>query len=138
MSSEEESRNLAEEAELVRTAMRNRERPETGVEEKWVCYSEVVEKKEEEVTSTAADEWVKKIKTMKKKKKKKIKMEMIGKQLWLKLDYEGILNAWPDKAPLFINGESPQTVPDLHDDPYLCSDSLLSVRSLLFFSHLLG
>ncbi|KGN51334.1 zinc finger protein CONSTANS-LIKE 6 [Cucumis sativus] len=126
MSSEEESRNLVEEAELVRTAMRNRER-ETGVEEKWVCYSEVVEKKEEEVTSTAADEWVKKVKMMKKKKKKKkIKMEMIGKQLWLKLDYEGILNAWPDKAPLFINGESPQTVPDLHDDPYLCSDSLLS------------
>ncbi|XP_038889499.1 zinc finger protein CONSTANS-LIKE 16-like [Benincasa hispida] len=126
MSSEEESRNLAEEAALVRTAMRSRER-QTGVEEKWVCYSEVVEKTEEveveEVTSTAADEWVKKINKNKKKKIKK-KVEMMGKQLWLKLDYEGILNAWPDKAPLFINGESPQTVPDLRDDPNLCSDSL--------------
>lgn len=135
VSSEEESRNLAEEAALVRTAMRSRER-EAAAEEKWVCYSEVVEKKEEpswtaaaeeeveEVTSTAVDEWVKKI------KRKKKKAEMIGKQLWLKLDYEGILNAWSDKAPLFINGESPQTVPNLHDDPTLCSDSLPNVRFL--------
>ncbi|KAG7016222.1 Protein CHLOROPLAST IMPORT APPARATUS 2, partial [Cucurbita argyrosperma subsp. argyrosperma] len=89
------------EPELVRTAMRSRER-EVGAEERWVCYSEVVEKKE--ARSTAAD-------------------------VWLKLDYEGILNAWSDKAPLFINGESPQTVPNLHDDPSLCSDSLPNVRN---------
>lgn len=129
MSSEEESRNLAA---LVRTAMRGRER-DSAAEEKWVCYSEVVEKKEEwraveeveEVTSTAGDrdrdgEWGKKIK----KKKKK----MIGKQLRLKLDYEGILNAWSDKAPLFINGESPQTVPDLHHHSSFSSDSFPNVR----------
>lgn len=135
-STEEESRNLVggREAEggswLVRAAMRSRER-EAAEEEKWVCYSEVVEKKEEEVTSTAADEWVEK----KYINKKKNKMEIIGKQkqkqkqLRLKLDYEGILNAWSDKAPLYINGESPQTVPNLHDDQIFSSDSLPNVRS---------
>ncbi|XP_023526082.1 protein CHLOROPLAST IMPORT APPARATUS 2-like [Cucurbita pepo subsp. pepo] len=119
VSSEEESRNLAEEAALVRTAMRSRER-ETGAEEKWVCYSEVVEKKEEPSWTAAAaeEEEVEEVTSTatKKKKKKKKKVEMRGKQLRLKLDYEGILNAWSDKAPLFINGESPQTVPNLHDD----------------------
>jgi hypothetical protein len=33
----------------------------------------------------------------------------------LKLDYQEILNAWSDKGPLYIEGESPQTVPDIYD-----------------------
>lgn len=105
---------------LVRTAMRSRERDMS--EEKWVCYSEVVEKKEvEEVTSSgsasasasasasgcAADDlWFQRRSTK--------------GLLALKLDYQGILNAWSDKGPLYVHGrgdlEPPQTVPDLHDD----------------------
>lgn len=98
---------------LVRTAMRNRERDMS--EEKWVCYSEVVEKKEvEEVTSSgsgpdcvADDLW--------------FQCRSTKGSLALKLDYQGILNAWSDKGSLYINAHgdldtSPQTVPDLHDD----------------------
>ncbi|KAL7232686.1 hypothetical protein ACSBR2_010655 [Camellia fascicularis] len=84
---------------LVRTALRNKERDAS--EEKWVCYSEVVERKDEEVTSCAAD-----LRCGARKMK----------GLSLKLDYQEILNAWCDKGPLYIQLESPQTVPDLHDD----------------------
>ncbi|KAF5961592.1 hypothetical protein HYC85_002801 [Camellia sinensis] len=84
---------------LVRTALRNKERDAS--EEKWVSYSEVVERKDEEVTSCAAD-----LRCGARK--------MRG--LSLKLDYQEILNAWCDKGPLYIQLESPQTVPDLHDD----------------------
>ncbi|KAJ7974707.1 Zinc finger protein like [Quillaja saponaria] len=107
---------------LVRTAMRNRERDAS--EERWVCYSEVVEKKElmEEVTSYSAT-------------RPSTTMEEDDRKCWcnngkqrgsrtasfgllsLKLDYQGILNAWSDKGPLYIHGEEgespPQTVPDL-------------------------
>lgn len=83
---------------LVRKAMRRRE-SEEGSEERWVCYSEVVEEKKEvmeEVTSYC----------------------VTGKTtssglLSLKLDHEGILNAWSDKGSLYVAGEeAPQTVPD--------------------------
>ncbi|CAL5325341.1 unnamed protein product [Camellia sinensis] len=84
---------------LVRTALRNKERDAS--EEKWVSYSEVVERKDEEVTSCAAD-----LRCGARKMK----------GLSLKLDYQEILNAWCDKGPLYIQLESPQTVPDLHDD----------------------
>ncbi|XVF13984.1 hypothetical protein REPUB_Repub09cG0017300 [Reevesia pubescens] len=96
---------------LVRSAMKGKkERDES--KEKWVVYSEVVEKKEmEEVSSCGGGDdggdggawWS----SSKKKKMKKL--------LALKLDYEEIMNAWSDKGPLYIEGESPQTVPDLHD-----------------------
>ncbi|GMP29492.1 hypothetical protein CsSME_00004568 [Camellia sinensis var. sinensis] len=92
---------------LVRTALRNKERDAS--EEKWVCYSEVVERKDEEVTSCAAD-----LRCGARKMK----------GLSLKLDYQEILNAWCDKGPLYIQLESPQTVPDLHDD-----SSNVSLRS---------
>ncbi|TKY63161.1 Zinc finger protein CONSTANS 7 [Spatholobus suberectus] len=84
---------------LVRKAMRRRE-SEEGSEERWVCYSEVVEEKKEameEVTSYC----------------------FAGKTtsfglLSLKLDHQGILNAWSDKGSLYVAGEeTPQTVPDL-------------------------
>ena len=84
-------------------------------EEKWVCYSEVVEKKEvEEVTSSgsgpdcvADDLW--------------FQCRSTKGSLALQVDYQGILNAWSDKGSLYINAHgdldtSPQTVPDLHDD----------------------
>jgi hypothetical protein len=91
-------------SKLVRTAMRNRDRDPS--DEKWVCYSEVlVEKKEpEEVTSCVTDVWC-----------AKARRTTSQGLLSLKLDYQGILNAWSGKGPLYIEGESPpQTVPDLH------------------------
>ncbi|CAL9098365.1 unnamed protein product [Musa textilis] len=41
--------------------------------------------------------------------------------LALKLDYEEILAAWSDRGPLYMDGEGPQVVPQLHHhaaDPY--------------------
>ncbi|CAI9758555.1 unnamed protein product [Fraxinus pennsylvanica] len=90
-------------SELARTALRNREREPS--EEKWVYYSEVVERKvkEEEVTSGAADlRW--------KDPADKTR------RLSLKLDYQDILNAWSDKGPLYIHADTPQTVPDINDE----------------------
>ena len=99
-----------------------RRRDDEGSEERWVCYSEVVEKKElmEEVTSycyagagaaAAVEE----------------RVFWRGGEggatsfglLSLKLDHEGILNAWSDKGSLYVAGEAPQTVPDLHNDVLL-------------------
>ncbi|GMH25712.1 hypothetical protein Nepgr_027555 [Nepenthes gracilis] len=99
----------SEKGSLVRSALRNRERDAS--EEKWVCISEVIEHKEEEVTSCA------------------VKMRRHrgggggggGLALKLKLDYEEVLNAWCDKGPLYIEAECPQTVPDFYDD-YLFQD----------------
>ncbi|CAA2993555.1 zinc finger CONSTANS-LIKE 6 [Olea europaea subsp. europaea] len=90
-------------SELARTALRNREREPS--EEKWVYYSEVVERKvkEEEVTSSAADLRCKDTADK-------------TQRLSLKLDYEDILNAWSDKGPLYIHAETPQTVPDINDE----------------------
>ncbi|XP_031276292.1 zinc finger protein CONSTANS-LIKE 6-like [Pistacia vera] len=112
---------------LVRTAMRCKERDAS--EEKWVSYSEVVENnkivvKEEEVMSSSCiddhgrdrdrdrdhddvDEGAWCMKQVQGQKKKLL--------LDLKLDYQEILNAWSDKGPLYVDGESPQTVPELHD-----------------------
>ncbi|KAL5793300.1 hypothetical protein ACOSP7_001894 [Xanthoceras sorbifolium] len=97
---------------LVRTAMRCKERDAS--EERWVSYSEVVEKKikEEEANSCVDDDdddvgagaWCAK------------QVRGQERRLALKLDYQEILNAWSDKGPLYVDGESPQTVPDLHDD----------------------
>ncbi|XP_038998398.1 uncharacterized protein LOC120123618 [Hibiscus syriacus] len=90
---------------LVRTAMKGKERRDES-EERWVVYSEVVEKKEMEEVSSGGDsggcdrgEWWNRRKT---------------KKLALKLDYEEIMNAWSDMGTLYIEGESPQTVPHLH------------------------
>ncbi|XP_022740969.1 zinc finger protein CONSTANS-LIKE 6-like [Durio zibethinus] len=102
---------------LVRSAMKGRkERDES--EEKWVVYSEVVE----EVSSCGAGggggsgcgdggAWC---------RKKKMK-----KLLALKLDYDEIMNAWSDKGPLYIEGDSPQTVPDLlHPSTHVLMDGV--------------
>ncbi|PSR87532.1 Zinc finger protein like [Actinidia chinensis var. chinensis] len=78
---------------LVRTALRSKERDAS--DEKWVCYSEVVE----EVTSCAVD----------------LRDTLRTRGLSLKLDYQEVMNAWSDKGPLYIHVESPQTVPDFHD-----------------------
>ncbi|KAL0450732.1 UNVERIFIED_CONTAM: hypothetical protein Slati_1629600 [Sesamum latifolium] len=96
--------------ELVRNALRSRERESS--EEKWVCYSEVVERKvkEEEVTSSVVDLWR--------------GSEVQG--LSLKLDYEEILNAWSDKGPLYIRvAETSQIVPDITHD-FLNSHEIIS------------
>ncbi|XVF16291.1 hypothetical protein REPUB_Repub10bG0018500 [Reevesia pubescens] len=109
--------DLSTRLSLVRSAMKGiRKKARDESEEKWVVYSEVVEKQEmEEVSSCGGGGggdgggdggggWCS---TSKKKK-------MMKKLLALKLDYEEIMNAWSDKGPLYIEGESPQTVPDLH------------------------
>ncbi|KAJ9152808.1 hypothetical protein P3X46_026328 [Hevea brasiliensis] len=93
---------------LVKAAMKCKEREASG--ERWVSYWEVVEKKEQEEVSSccaAADSLEKMVQAQGEYKK-----GLVG----LKLDYQGIMNAWSDKGPLYIKGEeSPQTVPDLHE-----------------------
>ncbi|KAE8697128.1 mitochondrial inner membrane protease ATP23 [Hibiscus syriacus] len=90
---------------LVRTAMKGKkERDES--EERWVVYSEVVEKKEMEEVSSGGDGGCDDGAWWSRRKTKKL--------LALKLDYEEIMNAWSDKGTLYIEGESPQTVPHLH------------------------
>ncbi|KAF2316533.1 hypothetical protein GH714_041874 [Hevea brasiliensis] len=89
--------------------MKCKEREASG--ERWVSYWEVVEKKEQEEVSSccAAADTLEKMCTQERKEYKK---GLVG----LKLDYQGIMNAWSDKGPLYIKGEeSPQTVPDLHE-----------------------
>ena len=89
--------------------MRRRE-SEEGSEERWVCYSEVVEEKKEameEVTSYCVTG----------ETKTKTKTPSFG-LLSLKLDHQGILNAWSDKGSLYVAAEEeeeggPQTVPDI-------------------------
>ncbi|KAM7266803.1 hypothetical protein ACFE04_008969 [Oxalis oulophora] len=97
---------------------KGRRESDGGCEERWVCYSEVVEKKEsEEVGScgggggVGVDDDVSYSGAGEGKKKKK-------KVLSLKLDYEEILNAWSDKGSLFVQGGhcNSQVVPDLRDN----------------------
>ncbi|XP_010453557.1 PREDICTED: uncharacterized protein LOC104735456 [Camelina sativa] len=86
---------------LLRTAMRKgKSEEEETTEERWVSYSEVVE----EVMSRSGTP------------------RCCGGEngndgrpsLALKLDYEQIMEAWSDKGTLYVDGEPPQTVPDLH------------------------
>ena len=85
---------------LLRTAMKKGARKEgETTEERWVSYSEVVD----EVVSRSGTP------------------RCCGgdgnegrSSLALKLDYEQIMEAWLDKGTLYVDGEPPQTVPDLH------------------------
>lgn len=112
----------ASRSKLLRTAMRIKERDPS--EEKWVCYSEVVEKKQkvelEEVSSCT-----------KRTMTTTTTMKTQG-LLSLKLDYQGIMNAWSDKGPLYIEGESPQTVPVLHDEANVRSFISLTFSYFIF------
>lgn len=93
---------------LMRSAMRRcKERDES--EERWVSYSEVVEKivKEEEVNSSNSSDV---------SDRDRVRAGAWKRKLDLKLDYDEVLNAWSDKGSLFVDGESPQTVPDLQND----------------------
>ncbi|KAJ8546392.1 hypothetical protein K7X08_018975 [Anisodus acutangulus] len=125
VSSEEASLTFADtyrgqQGALVRTALRNKER-EQREEEKWVVYSDVVDfdqhsettRKDEEVSSCP-----------------KNKHHQPQQQLSLKLDYEEILNAWSDKGPLYLQSESPQIVPDIHDD-FLTYETPFSSHGLM-------
>ncbi|XP_028772432.1 protein CHLOROPLAST IMPORT APPARATUS 2 [Neltuma alba] len=81
---------------LVRKAMKRRSE-EDGREERWVCYSEVTSYCSANTTeSTAAP-------------------STSSGLLSLKLNYEGILNAWSDKGPLYVPAETPHAVPDFLD-----------------------
>ncbi|KAG2245249.1 hypothetical protein Bca4012_024218 [Brassica carinata] len=84
---------------LLRTAMRKGASKEETTAERWVSYSEVVD----EVMSRSGTP------------------RCCGgdgndgrPSLALKLDYDQIMEAWPDKGTLYVDGEPPQTVPDLH------------------------
>ncbi|KAG9132225.1 hypothetical protein Leryth_017075 [Lithospermum erythrorhizon] len=111
-------------AALVRTALRNyRGREES--EERWVSYSELVEKRTYEEVSSCYDFVV----NYQKQKRNNINDNIINNispksnSLALKLDYNEIMDAWSDRGPLYIHGESSlQIVPDHillvnHDTP---------------------
>lgn len=95
---------------LLRTAMRKgASEEEETTEERWVSYSEVVE----EVMSRSGTP------------------RCCGgdgndgrPSLALKLDYEQIMEAWSDKGTLYVDGEPPQTVPDLHASADVSKPSL--------------
>ncbi|KAJ8750201.1 hypothetical protein K2173_014116 [Erythroxylum novogranatense] len=96
---------------LLGAAMRRKERDSST--EKWVSYCEVVKKEQEEESSCCGGTCVADALSM--------DMQFHGDQkglVGLKLDYQQILNAWSDKGSLYIEGDSPQTVPDLHDTFY--------------------
>ncbi|XP_015066906.1 zinc finger protein CONSTANS-LIKE 16 [Solanum pennellii] len=109
-----------QEGELVRTALRNKER-EHREEEKWVVYSDVVDL-DQHSESTRKDEEVSSCPWNKRQQ-----------QLSLKLDYDEILNAWSDKGPLYLQSQSPQIVPDIHDD-FLAFDMPFSINGQLMSS----
>lgn len=100
---------------LVRTALRSKER-DSSEKEKWVSYSEVVEKKEEEVNSCPAD-------------RKLYKDRTARGSLLLKLDYQVVMNAWSDKGPLYVQADCGQIVPDVYDD--FTAEDDINVRSQL-------
>ncbi|KAK4367410.1 hypothetical protein RND71_011202 [Anisodus tanguticus] len=111
VSSEEASLTVADtyrgqQGALVRTALRNKEM-EHREEEKWVVYSDVVDFDQHSETTMNDEEVSSCLKN---------KHHQPQQQLSLKLDYEEILNAWSDKGPLYLQSESPQIVPDIHDD----------------------
>lgn len=103
--------------DIVRTAMRSRER-EMSVE-KWVCFSELVDKKEDCFTTSSTSTSSHRAThadddddQLHQRWRSKVKGEGLG--LALKLDYQEILNVWSDKGPLYVDGgDAPQTVPDL-------------------------
>ncbi|GLT43424.1 hypothetical protein SLA2020_173740 [Shorea laevis] len=103
---------------LVRTAMKAKERDAS--EEKWVSYSEVVETKEsveeESICGGGGDDDDEDDRAWCSRGKMK-------KLLALKLDYQEIMDAWSDKGPLYIEGEGPATVPDLHDGAQVLMDA---------------
>lgn len=113
-----------QQGELVRTALRNKER-EHSEEEKWVVYSDVVDvdqhsettRKDEEVSSCPRN-----------------KHHQRQQQLSLKLDYDEILNAWSDKGPLYLHSESPQIVPDILDDFLTCETPFSSNVSFSYLA----
>lgn len=120
---------------LVRTALKNKERDSS--EERYVRYSEVVDRRrDEEVSSTTAagaavvDEDFDDL---------RCGSNRIGnqKRLSLKLDYEEILNAWSDKGPLYIYGESPRTVPDVIHPQFLPHEFPIITNVRYFFSFLI-
>ncbi|CAH8327966.1 unnamed protein product [Eruca vesicaria subsp. sativa] len=83
---------------LLKTAMRKgASKEEETTEERWVSYSEVVE----EVMSRSGTP-------------RPDGKDGRPSSLALKLDYEQIMEAWSDKGTLYVDGEPPQTVPDLH------------------------
>ncbi|KAF8106271.1 hypothetical protein N665_0145s0081 [Sinapis alba] len=97
---EGQERGGSSSSSLLKTAMRKgASKEEETTEERWVSYSEVVE----EVMSRSGTP------------------RCCGgdgndgrRSLALKLDYEQIMEAWSDKGTLYVDGEPPQTVPDLH------------------------
>lgn len=86
---------------LVRKAMKRRNKEE-GREERWVCYSEVTSYTYSSSTTAT---------------------------LSLKLDYEGVLNAWSHQRSLYVPGDTPLPHPHLHVIlfPFLFLCSLISM-----------
>lgn len=118
-------------------------------EEKWVSYSEVVERKPlpdletEEVSSCSAaansEDWG--------PWQLRKEVERSSEGLLLKLDYDEVLNSWSDKGSLFINGrggppplhhhEDAQIVPEINSELLGPDSAIHNVRSSSFSSSIL-
>lgn len=97
---------------LLRKAMKRRNEEE---EERWVCYSEVTSYCSATTTESTAT------------------TTTFG-LLSLKLDYEGILNAWSDKGPFYVAGETPHSIPPCphHALPFHDPQVLVFTHPILF------
>ena len=103
---------------LVRKAMRRREEERDESEERWVCYSEVTSYCNSTSSGGGAASAMDRepLLWFDEEKGKSSDNTTAFRVLSLKLDYEGILNAWSDKGSLYVLPETPQTVPDLHNN----------------------
>ncbi|XP_076885117.1 uncharacterized protein LOC143534540 [Bidens hawaiensis] len=120
-----------EEVELVRTAMRKNKYRNDNINinnnddnvnsEKWVYYSEVVERKNEIKGMSSS--------SLSTTRSSNYPSHHHRSKLVLKLDYEKIMKSWVNKGPLYVrDGDSgldtPQTVPDLQDDDFFFPSSV--------------
>ncbi|XP_076922025.1 uncharacterized protein LOC143583668 [Bidens hawaiensis] len=124
-----------EEAELVRTAMRRNKYKTDNInnnnsniynddntnKEKWVYYSEVVERKNEIKGMSSSSSST--------TRSSNYPSHHHRSKLVLKLDYEKIMKSWVNKGPLYVRGgdsglDTPQTVPDLQDDDFFFPSSV--------------
>lgn len=102
---------------LVRKAMkrmRRKEEERDGREERWVCYSEVTSYSSAATTDSSAT----------------ASTTTFG-LLSLKLNYEGVLNAWSDQRSLYVPGETP---PHHHPPHVILFTQIPSLPPPFFFS----
>ncbi|KAJ0692647.1 putative transcription factor C2C2-CO-like family [Helianthus annuus] len=123
-----------EEVELVRTAMRRNKTDKVHDQEKWVCYSEVVDRKKavREISSSSSTTTASCRRQNSNSNSNNNNRNPLRNKLVLKLDYEKIMKSWVNKGPLYISdvdAPQPQTVPDLQDDHDFFLPSSINVKT---------